>query len=66
MKKIRWNYVEQKVFMKMNSLPVSKEIPWMLLIPNAHSFVHSNSPLVHIINQMQPVHTFPTILRDSC
>ena len=38
----------------------------MLFIPNAHFFVHNNSPLVHIINQMQPFHTLPPILWDSC
>ena len=59
---MRCNNVEKKVSSKINNFPASEEIPCMLLIPNAHFFVHSNSPMAHIINQMKPVHNLPPIL----
>jgi hypothetical protein len=49
----------QSPSLEANSHSASQEIPGLLWKPKVRYCVHSNSPMVPVLSQMHPVHTFP-------
>jgi hypothetical protein len=51
--------MEQSPSWEPNSRSVCQEIPRLLLNPKVHYYVHYRQPLIAILSQMNPFHTFP-------
>jgi hypothetical protein len=51
--------MEQSSSSEASSHLASQEIPHLLQNPKFHNRVHKGPPLVPILSQMNPVHTFP-------
>jgi hypothetical protein len=54
------NSTEHSPPRKANSHSSDKEIPRVFWQQNVHCRVHNSLPLVPILSQMRPVHTFPS------
>jgi hypothetical protein len=54
------NSMEQSSFWEANSQSATQEIYRLLLEPNDHYRVHNSPPMVPVLNQMHPVHHFPS------
>jgi len=51
--------MEQSPSWEANSHLTGQEIPRFLYDPKVHYRVHKSPPLVYVLSQMHPVHTFP-------
>jgi len=51
--------MDQNPSREANSHSLSQEIPCVLWNPKVHYHVYKSSPLVHILNYTDPIHTFP-------
>jgi hypothetical protein len=51
--------MEQTSSWVANSNSASQEIPCLLWNPKVHYRVHNSPPLIPVLDQMHPVHTFP-------
>jgi hypothetical protein len=51
--------MERNPSWQANSHSVIQEIPHILWNPKAYYFVHKNPPLIPILSQLHPAHTFP-------
>jgi hypothetical protein len=52
------NSTDQSPSWESNSRPASQEFPCLLRNPEVYYRVYKIPPLIHILNQMNPIHTF--------
>jgi hypothetical protein len=53
-------YMEQSPSWEADIHSASQEIPCLLCNPNVHYRVNNSPPLIPVLNQMNPLHTFPS------